>query len=82
MGAMRARKSVNRKNRDPKVSSKTDKEFQPMAHDRGDNFQSSNYSQGTQTDFTEVPASSESAIKRDASHPSNTEPIYAISTPL
>ena len=28
-----------------------------------------------------MPASSESATKRDASHPSNTEPIYTISTP-
>ena len=81
MGAVRARKFVNWKNRHPTYSSRTDEEFQPGAHNRRDNFKTSKYSQGTQTDLTEFPANSESAVIRNARPPSNAETLYALSTP-
>ena len=78
---MRARNFVNWKNRHPTYSSRTDEEFQPGAHNRRDNFKTSKYSEGTQTDLTELPANSESAVIRNASPPSNAETLYALSTP-
>ena len=65
MGTLRAHESVNKKYKEPPISSKHGEEFEAWVRQRRENFSPPKFSQETQTEFPEVLASPENKVEHN-----------------
>ena len=81
MGTLRAHESVNKKYKEPPISSKHGEEFEAWVRQRRENFSPPTFSQETQTEFPEALASPENKVEHNTDSPVIAKTLYSISTP-